>query len=67
MFLLYEQVAAVQTEGIKTLGEPRMLGLLANLDERKNFDIQKWYTENAGGQHPQLLAGNFFFAEKTNK
>ena len=65
VFLLYEQVKQIDTEGVKVLGEPRLLGLVANLDERKNHDVQKWYTENAGGQHPKILAGNFFFAEKT--
>jgi len=67
VFLLYEQSGLVATEGVKTLGEPRLLGLLVHMDERKNFDIQRWYTENAGGQHPILQAGNFFFAEKSGK
>lgn len=65
MFLLYEQQAQIATDDIKVLGQPKLLGLVANLDERKNHDIVKWYNENAGGQQPTLLAGNFFHAEKT--
>jgi len=67
VFLLYEQQALIPTEHIKVLGAPRMLGLVVGLDERKNHDIQKWYNENAAGQQPTLLAGNFFFAEKSDK
>ncbi len=63
VFLLYQQQAAIPTENIKVLGQPKLLGLVANLDERKNHDIAKWYNENAGGQQPTLLAGNFFHAE----
>ena len=68
VFLLYEQTGGpIATQHIKVLGEPRLLGLMANLDERKNHDVGRWYADNAGGQQPTLIAGNFFFAEKTDK
>jgi len=65
VFLLYEQHSQIPTENVKVLGQPKLLGLVANLDERKNHDVAKWFNENASGQQPTLKAGNFFFAEKT--
>ena len=64
VFLLYEQQAAIATENVKVLGQPKLLGLVANLDERKSHDIAKWFNENAAGQQPTVQAGNFFFAQK---
>jgi phosphatidylethanolamine-binding protein (PEBP) family uncharacterized protein len=64
VFLLYEQQLVIPTEHIKVLGNPKLLGLVANLDDRKNHNITKWYNDNANGQQPTLLAGNFFFAER---
>jgi len=64
VFLLYEQQVFIPTENIKVLGNAKMFGLMANLDERKCFDIARWYNENASGQQPTLIAGNSFFAEK---
>ena len=64
VFVLYQQQAQIPTEHVKVLGQPKLLGLVANLDERKNHDIAKWFAENAGGQQPTLQAGNFFVAEK---
>jgi len=63
VFLLMKQSAPVDPANVKKFGEPGLLGLKSNMMERANHDINAWWQQH-GQPVPELLAGNFYFAEE---